>query len=246
MNSFFIALQFLTRLHIVKQTKWTMEDFGRSVIHFPLVGLIIGLCLCAFYWALSPFIPRQLLALLLMIFEFLLTGGLHADGFMDTSDGVFSGRERERKLEIMKDSRVGSNGVVAFVFLALLKWQFFYAIPDSSLAYALIVMPVLSRYGMTLSIKLFPYARPTGMGQAFAELSPSNTVKITSLTSLLPVLAFGWSYLLYLALTVAFVLWLDRFLVKDLGGLTGDTYGFVCESSELFFLFIFILLHTYL
>ena len=82
------------------------------------------------------------LMLIIVVSEFLLTGGLHADGLMDTSDGLFSGRERERKLEIMKDSRVGSFGVVAFVFVTLLKWQLLAAIPTAEfIPMALIMMP---------------------------------------------------------------------------------------------------------
>ena len=124
MTPFFIALQFLTRLKIVNQTEWSVEDFGKSVVAFPYVGLIIGLILALLYGILSPFIPLVPLMLILVIAEFLITGGLHADGLMDTSDGLFSGRERDRKLEIMKDSRIGSFGVVAFVFVTLLKWQY--------------------------------------------------------------------------------------------------------------------------
>ena len=91
MTPFFIALQFLTRLKLVNQTEWTVEDFGKSVIAFPYVGLIIGLILALLYGVLSPFIPIMPLMLIIVVAEFLLTGGLHADGLMDTSDGLFSG-----------------------------------------------------------------------------------------------------------------------------------------------------------
>ena len=129
MTPFFIALQFLTRLKIVNQTEWSMEDFGKSVGTFPFVGLIIGIFLTLIYFIFSQFLSPMPLMLIIVISEFLFTGGLHADGLMDTSDGLFSGREREKKLEIMKDSRVGSFGVVAFVFITLLKWQLLTAIP---------------------------------------------------------------------------------------------------------------------
>ena len=89
MTPFFIALQFLTRLKLVNQTEWTVEDFGKSVVAFPYVGLIIGLILALLYGVLSPFIPIMPLMLIIVVSEFLLTGGLHADGLMDTSDGLF-------------------------------------------------------------------------------------------------------------------------------------------------------------
>ena len=129
MTPFFIALQFLTRLKIVNQTEWTMEDFGKSVATFPYIGLIIGIFLTIIYFIFSQFLAPVPLMLIIVISEFLFTGGLHADGLMDTSDGLFSGREREKKLEIMKDSRIGSFGVVAFVFVTLLKSQLLTAIP---------------------------------------------------------------------------------------------------------------------
>ena len=123
MNSFWIGLQFLTRIHLVRQTVWTAEDFGRSTRFFPLVGLVLGICYAFAAWILVSVLGmRALTAALLLILPLLLTGGLHADGFMDTADGVFSGRERERKLEIMKDSRVGSFGVVSFVLLMFLRF----------------------------------------------------------------------------------------------------------------------------
>ena len=110
MHSFLIGLQFLTRIRFVNQTEWTAEDFGRSTRFFPLVGLVLGICYASAAWLLvytkGLFGMQALPTALLLILPLVLTGGLHADGFMDTADGVFSGRERERKLEIMKDSRV--------------------------------------------------------------------------------------------------------------------------------------------
>jgi len=236
MNSFFIALQFLTRLKVVNQIKWTEEEFGKSVTSFPIVGLVIGLFTYAFYYVLQPFFPIMLLALLVVVFDFLFTGGLHADGFMDTCDGLFSGRDKERKLEIMKDSRVGSNGVVGFVFLILLKWQLLAHLPHQLLPMAIIALPILSRFGLVMSIKLFPYARPEGMGKAFAVFAPTNVVAYGAFMALIPMLLFGFKYLILYILTIAINQLLNRYNTKHLGGVTGDTYGFVVELTELFLL----------
>ena len=165
MTPFFIALQFLTRLKIVNQTEWSVEDFGKSVVAFPYVGLIIGLILALLYGILSPFIPLVPLMLILVIAEFLITGGLHADGLMDTSDGLFSGRERDRKLEIMKDSRIGSFGVVAFVFVTLLKWQLLTAIPtEEFIPMALIMMPLMSRWSPCVEYSILSLCTRAGNG----------------------------------------------------------------------------------
>ena len=242
MNAFFIGLQFLTRLKLVNQTEWTVESFGRSVLFFPWVGAVIGGCMALVYMLLGGYLDPSLMALLLVVFEFLFTGGLHADGFMDTCDGLFSGRDRERKLEIMKDSRVGSNGVVGFVFLTALKWQLLTHIPAESMIPVLLCMPILSRYSLVLSIRLFRYARPEGMGKAFAVYSPSYTLLVATIFALLPTFLFTWDYVLFLGLTIGINLILNTYISKHLGGVTGDTYGFVVESTEIILLFIAVVL----
>ena len=282
MTPFFIALQFLTRLKIVNQTEWSVEDFGKSVVAFPYVGLIIGLILALLYGILSPFIPLVPLMLILVIAEFLITGGLHADGLMDTSDGLFSGRERDRKLEIMKDSRIGSFGVVAFVFVTLLKWQLLTAIPTAEfIPMALIMMPLMSRWSLVLSIRSYPYAREQGMGAAFANLAPKHVITYNTLSTffmpivilLIGVILYTLLYGVYSIFSIADVGYvvglgvlvyatlgifqinivsmiityiinriLNYYIVKQLGGTTGDTYGFVVEVTEVLLLLIYIII----
>ena len=282
MTPFFIALQFLTRLKIVNQTEWSVEDFGKSVVAFPYVGLIIGLILALLYGILSPFIPLVPLMLILVIAEFLITGGLHADGLMDTSDGLFSGRERDRKLEIMKDSRIGSFGVVAFVFVTLLKWQLLTAIPTAEfIPMALIMMPLMSRWSLVLSIRSYPYAREQGMGAAFANLAPKHVITYNTLSTffmpivilLIGVILYTLFYGVYSIFSIADVGYvvglgvlvyatlgifqinivsmivtyiinriLNHYIVKQLGGTTGDTYGFVVEVTEVLLLLIYIII----
>ncbi len=242
MKSFLIGLQFLTRLNLVKQTEWTMEGFGRSVLYFPLVGMVIGAFMALIWWLLQDRLSPQLVGLLLVAFEFLFTGGLHADGFMDTCDGLFSGRDRERKLEIMKDSRVGSNGVVGFVFLTLLKWQFLANLTGEYTLILLFIIPTLSRYSLTMSLRLFPYARPEGMGKAFAQYSPSYTLLVSTFWAVLLLIPFTWLYALFFGVTIALNLLFNSYITKHLGGLTGDTYGFVIELTELCLFFTAVLL----
>lgn len=242
MKAFFIGLQFLTRLKLVKQTEWTVEGFGRSVLYFPLVGMVIGAFMALIWWLLHDRMSPQLLGLILVAFEFLFTGGLHADGFMDTCDGLFSGRDRERKLEIMKDSRVGSNGVVGFVFLTLLKWQLIANLTGVYTLILLFIIPTLSRYSLSMSVRLFKYARPEGMGKAFAMSSPSYTMLVSTFWAVLPLIPFTWLYALFFGLTIALNLIYNSYISKHLGGLTGDTYGFVVELTELSLLLAAVLL----
>lgn len=286
MTPFFIALQFLTRLKIVNQTEWTMEDFGKSVATFPYIGLIIGIFLTIIYFIFSQFLAPVPLMLFIVISEFLFTGGLHADGLMDTSDGLFSGLEREKKLEIMKDSRIGSFGVVAFVFVTLLKWQLLTAIPmPEFIPIILIMMPLMSRYTLILSIRSYPYARKSGMGQAFAEYAPKHVITWSTISTLcMPLIIciiLAFLYALTLGVTSIFSIpfipfnmamfglaytciglmeinifsmiisyiinrILNHYIVKQLGGTTGDTYGFVVELTEVLLILVYIITLTFL
>lgn len=241
MNSFFVGLQFLTRIHLRNQTEWTAEAFGGSVKYFPLIGMIIGALLVAIYEIASSYVTPFMMAVILVMAEFLITGGLHADGFMDTCDGIFSGRERERKLEIMKDSRVGSNGVVGFVFLVLFKIAVLENLAPHMIPMALFFMPTISRFGMVMSITLFPYARKEGMGKAFAQFAESYALKVATVFVLLPVFYWTYFYALCLAIGIITVLWSNRYIVKQIGGVTGDTYGAVTEFSELVLLTVLVI-----
>ena len=101
MRDFITCLEFLTRVRFSKRTDWRDEDFSRSVPYFPLVGLVIGFLLAAINYSLFYIeTPLFLRVTLLLLAEIIITGGLMYDGFMDTADGVFSARSRERMLEI--------------------------------------------------------------------------------------------------------------------------------------------------
>lgn len=233
MNAFLIALQFLTRIKLVRQTVWTEKDFGASVAWFPAVGAVIGALLCAVYWLTKDTFSPLAVAIILVISEFLITGGLHADGLMDTCDGYFSGRSRERILEIMKDSRVGANGVQAFVFFVLIKIALLLSLTAHPYA-VLATMPILGRWLMSWSVTGFPYARPQGIGKAFAEYAPVYAMKLATVIALLPLIFTPVA--LYGAMFLAAALWgwwANSRLVRKLGGVTGDTYGAVTETGEL-------------
>ncbi len=111
MRDFVTCLEFLTRIRFSNRTDWHDDDFSRSVPYFPLVGLVMGVFMGAVNYGLYYLhTPDLMRAVMLVLAELIIIGALMYDGFMDTSDGVFSARDRERMLEIMKDSHVGSNG----------------------------------------------------------------------------------------------------------------------------------------
>jgi len=240
MKSFITALQFLTRIHIKNQTDLTAEDFGRSTKFFPLVGLILGTIYMLAAWCLiAVFGWANLVTTLLIILPILLTGGLMLDGFMDTVDGVFSGRERERVLEIMKDSRVGSFGVIALVCLLLVNWTALRDVKLVLIMTALFVMPIIGRMAMVMAIAFFPYARKEGMGKIFADMADRKTVMLAVFTTLAGVIPWGQAAIAALFVGLAFAWCTAKWLSGKLGGLTGDTYGAIETLTETVVLLVF-------
>ncbi|MBD3180740.1 adenosylcobinamide-GDP ribazoletransferase [Candidatus Poribacteria bacterium] len=235
-----LAITFLTRIPLPIPKNINNEDMGRSTPYFTLVGLLIGLILVGIDKLASYLLPVFAVNAIVFVGLIVITGGLHLDGLMDTCDGVFSGRSRERILEIMKDSRIGAFGAVGIVCLTVLKLAFLQSITDESRWLYLVLFPMLGRWGMVLGISLFPYARSSqGLGTAFTNLARKSYI----FWSILPILAVGFYSLNWLIFPVimftGFAVWLTgHWLTVKLGGLTGDCYGAVCEVTEILALLI--------
>ncbi|MBW7460890.1 adenosylcobinamide-GDP ribazoletransferase, partial [Paenibacillus sepulcri] len=116
------AFQFMTRIPVPVEIPFTPAVLARSTVYYPLVGLVIGGITAAAGWLLTLAVPALPAAVLILLIWTALSGALHLDGLMDSADGVLSHRPRERMLDIMKDSRVGAMGVMAAIFLLLLKF----------------------------------------------------------------------------------------------------------------------------
>jgi adenosylcobinamide-GDP ribazoletransferase len=239
MRAFFTGLQFLTRISIVRQDNWTAEDFGRSVKYFPLIGAVLGAIYAAFAYGFYVWLPARgivlpthLTAAILLILPPIMTGGLHCDGFMDTMDGVFSGRSRERMLEIMKDSCTGSNAVFCFVILMFWEFAILLDMPKAVVTTALFVMPIVARLMMVAGITLFPYARPDGLGKAFAQYAGRGALTFAAVCTLVLTLPLGRLAWASLAVCAAFTAFFGNYVEKRLGGLTGDVYGAITTLNE--------------
>lgn len=243
MQAFIVALQFLTRIRLSNRSDVTAEDLGRSVGYFPLVGALIGLFLAGLSILAAEFIPTNFFAVVLILLEIVITGGLHCDGLMDTMDGIFSGRSQTRMLEIMKDSRVGAYGVMGFGVFLLAKWSLLTELLRYASAPALFMMPVVGRFAAAIAIGLFPYRRIEGLGKAFAEFASPSTLYTALVLTLVFTLPFGWEGVCCLVVAGGFALALAEYVHGLLGGLTGDTYGFIIEMTEVVVLMTFLFAH---
>lgn len=232
MKSLLLAFYQLTRLPL-PVVDFDEKACGRSTLFFPVVGLFLGGLLAALAWAAGFLFHEGIKAALLIAGMVILSGGMHLDGFMDSIDGLFSGRPRERKLEIMRDSRVGAFGVIGAICLLLLKYNLLLELPEGVLFKVLLVLPVLSRWGMAIAVIAFPYARPDGLGKIYAIESGSKELAgSTIITVFIVSFILGLQGAWLVALTVSLALLTGNRIVKELGGLTGDTYGFINEILE--------------
>ena len=237
MRDFITCLEFLTRVRFSKRTDWRDEDFSRSVPYFPLVGLVIGFLLAAINDSLFYIeTPLFLRVTLLLLAEIIITGGLMYDGFMDTADGVFSARSRERMLEIMKDSHVGSNAVLAIIILLLLKIAAYLELSGETLTWVLLTMSVATRTFMVVFIVNFPYARKEGIGHMFTKYAKPFYTYIAFAVCAGIIAACGLQYLAVAGICFTVTLIIAQYLKTQLGGLTGDTYGALTECGNVIYL----------
>lgn len=241
MNAFLVGLQFMTRIHISNNTIWKDEEFGKSVVWFPVYGWILGAFMCLIYTLLKPLNVPYLTAFLIVIGELFLSGGTLADGLMDSSDGLFSGRSRERSLEIMKDSLIGSFGMLSIIIFINL-YTLSLGSTDALLYPVLMAAPTLGRLNVVISICEYPYARPYGMGKSFATYRGKHAVAGAVVLALLPALYFGFTYLVMAGVSVLLGLYLNSWIVRKIGGTTGDTYGFVNQTTEMVLALLFLLI----
>ena len=229
----FFALQFLTVLPPLVRHAPRNDDLGRCEAFFPLAGLLLGSALAVVDQVLTPHVAPLVRDVLLVAVLAILTGALHLDGVVDTFDGLFTGTSPERRLEIMRDPRAGSYGVVAVVLLVALKIAALGSLPPAVRTPALIVAPCLGRWGIVLATGTFAYARPEGMGRDFKESIRLVHVLIAGAVALGAAGGLGGvvGLIAWTAGSLA-VLFAGQWVAGRLGGLSGDIYGAICEITE--------------
>ncbi|MBC7880287.1 MAG: adenosylcobinamide-GDP ribazoletransferase [Anaerolineae bacterium] len=230
-----VAIQFLTTLPLGDGgPEITLDSLGRAVRYYPLVGLLLGGILVGMHWLLHPYFPVLLVNLGCVAGLLGLTGMLHFDGFLDSCDGLFAARSPDERLEIMRDSRVGSFAVAGGWCLLSLKLAALHSLPENLMMPALLVAPMLGRWALVIAVVLFPYGREQGLGQSYKQFTTFRELIF---------LSFGVLGICYFALNlrgiilsvilfiISFIFgkWIELRLPK---GLTGDSYGFITESIE--------------
>lgn len=223
------------------------EEFHKSIVYFPLVGFVIGLISYIVGVLGIQIFDPFLTSILIVACEVIITGGLHIDGLGDTFDAIYSNRDKDRMLEIMKDSRLGTNSLLAILFLVLIKVGLLNSIISSNLLWLVILMPVISRLGVIVMLYKTVTPRKVGMGNMFIGKATlimfaiailysmgiiivlgkfiflsSNLILIKLLSSILAVIIFGYLF--------------KNHIYKKIDGVTGDILGCTIELGELIFL----------
>ena len=233
---FFGAVRFFTRLPVPGWVGHSAEALNHSARYFTLVGLIVGLIGALVFALTSFFFPKTLAVLLAMAATILITGAFHEDGWADMVDGFGGGWTRERTLEIMKDSRIGSYGAIALVLLLLAKFMALVELDMLLIAPALIAGHALSRLCATSVLHFLDYARDEGKAKPLATRISLGELAVAAFFGLIAlVLLPPLSVITGVLLAAAATAWLTRKFHRRLGGYTGDCLGATQQLAEVAF-----------
>lgn len=200
---------------------------ARAFAWFPLVGALLGGALVAAFLVCRIVFPPLVTAALITALWALLTGALHLDGVSDACDALFAETTRARRLEILRDVHMGAFGAAGLILILLLKFS---ALNNPNLG-ALFLAPILARWAMVYAAA-YPLARAEGMAALFARTLTRREIGLATIFVFVFVAPFGWLGLRAWLTALVISTLLARFALARLGGLTGDVYGFICESVE--------------
>jgi adenosylcobinamide-GDP ribazoletransferase len=229
-----VAFQFLTRIPVPAIT-YEADSLSRAIKFFPLVGVVVGSGAALLQKLLLPHLGRSFIALLVLAYLVLITGGLHEDGLADTVDGFGGGWNKDQILLILKDSRIGSYGTTALILSLLARYLLLVSLPLDHFAAYLISAHVVSRWSsLPLSYALSPARERGGQGARIAKLISLPSLLFGTVFSLaVAIYALRWSAvgpLLAASLAIALSGW---FYFRKLGGVTGDCFGATNQITEI-------------
>ena len=250
LKNFIAALQFLTNITLSRNLETDEKSLAASTPYFPLIGILIGCFLAGIYLIFSKFLPETVVSAAIIISLIWITRGLHIDGFIDTIDGLFGGATRDERLRIMKDTQVGSFGVIALVCLILLKFTLVLEIlkygnlNSIQVILILILFPALARWSMVCAMSFFPYARTKGTGYFTKFIGAKETLIASVIIIIFSTTFFQLKGIIIMLIVFVFMLAVSKYISSKTGGMTGDSYGALNEVVEVFVLLVYLLLFT--
>jgi adenosylcobinamide-GDP ribazoletransferase len=240
-SGFLVLISFFTRIPIGNRIEYNEENFKKALSLYSLMGVIIGLILFIVAIIGSLLHLSYVMGLLLTVCYTIVTGGIHFDGAADTCDGLFSGRTGDRIFEIMSDSHIGSFGVLCLIFIVLSQFVLFSNIG----IFACFIMPVVGRTAVIVGSWKKAYAKKSkGMGTAFIESINTEVLIINILILTICCIIVPNKIIMLISSFVTLILayLISNWIEKKIGGMTGDTCGFITEICQIIFMFLVILL----
>lgn len=233
-DDFKTAVAFLTRLPMPHPDGAMPQNFVRAHRMFPVVGALIGACVGLLCLGLRSIgVPDLAAAALALGGSALLTGALHEDGLADVADGFGGGRTLDSKLEIMRDSRLGTYGAMALLVNFAAKFSALAAIPDGHVVPSLIAAHALGRGILPVLSLNLPYARKDGLARNAGQPDAATATTAAGLALLIALLSLSWSNGLFAAVLAGAsglgVAWLA---LRQIGGQTGDVLGGAEQVAE--------------
>ena len=231
---FLIAVQFLTRLPVPRVLHNSEAELGKASAFFPLVGVIVGGGAALVFALMQRLLPVSASVLCAIVFAAFITNGFHEDGLADTFDGLGGGWTKDRVLEIMRDSRIGTYGTLAVIFVVLGKLNFLSSLPQGQIWRWMIVGHTAARWTILPLCAWLPYARAEGQGKLVARQVGTLEIVIGTTTTLLVILLLlPWQAALVTFLTTALVTFLSGLYFRArLQGITGDCLGAANQLTE--------------
>lgn len=240
-NNFLLFIQFFTRIPVNKSLICEKKNFRSGAIFFPVIGLIIGGMQFILTNLLFNYLPFNILAVLVVMVPVIATGALHLDGLGDLCDGFYAFKGgKDRIIEIMKDSTIGTFACAAIVFDILLRYTTMLNLIQYKYLSLIILVPVISRFTIVLLAFIGKNAKETGTGNIFIGNIDLRTLVIAF------IITFGIGFLLFDIITVSVLILLsciitiifNKYCEFKIGGLTGDLLGANNEIIEMFLLIV--------
>lgn len=241
MKSLICALSFLTPIPVSTQ-KLEKTEFSKSLAWFSLVGLLQGILVCAVFFGLSKVFGNIVVSVLTVAFWAFVTSGMHLDGLADCFDGFFAVANREKRLEIMKDPRIGTFGFLGLIFVILIKISLVNSLVFENIwSLTPILLAMVFARSASLALVFFKNARNQGLGFGITDEKSWLYFLVNLLIPAGLCFYFGWHAVI--AFGVSFVVsalvgWLS---MSKIGGVTGDVFGMAIEMSEIAVLLTFAL-----
>ena len=231
-NALRMAFGFLTVLPVPQKKEWSDLDFGWSALFFPLTGAVIGGLAGLSLRLFSAVFTRPAAAFLTLIVWILLSGGLHWDGLADCFDGFGCSASPERRLEIMKDSRLGTYGALGIICSVIMKWLCIWQYSGENSPVYFALAGASARWAMLLLLSM-PLANPEGLAAMLKKHCPKLILLYAAPLPLLTAILYGLYGLPVLLLNLVLTGILGQIAKAKIGGINGDVLGFSIELAEI-------------